>query len=160
MPCNDGSRRPAKRARRDTTDVNPVLDAFKAASAAAIAAAEALAEQSDALEAKKAAWADMCPVIETQVAAAADFITLHVGGLAFSVPKAALVKHKGSYFHTMLGSGHWRPDGRHTSSISMGQRLTGSSLSFARATTMSRLSDSTIGNDASSKPRSTTLASM
>ncbi|KAF0683741.1 hypothetical protein As57867_024151, partial [Aphanomyces stellatus] len=37
-------------------------------------------------------------------------VTLNVGGSLFTTSKETLLRVEGSYFHAMLGSGHWQPD--------------------------------------------------
>ncbi|KAF0719679.1 Aste57867_875 [Aphanomyces stellatus] len=90
--------------------LNSVLQDLKLASSNLAQATEVLNEQGRAMEAKKLEWAAMSDRIATHVATATDFITLNVGGIAFIKPKATLLKHKGGYFHAMLGSGYWKPD--------------------------------------------------
>ncbi|KAF0686473.1 Aste57867_21750 [Aphanomyces stellatus] len=91
--------------------VDAVLEGFKLASTTLVQAVEMLNEQGSLLETKKLKWAAMCDRIATHVATAADFIPLNVGSLPFTVPKTTLLKHEDGYFHAMLGSGHWKPDG-------------------------------------------------
>ncbi|KAF0716130.1 Aste57867_3012 [Aphanomyces stellatus] len=72
-----------------------------------IAAMDARERQINAKEAK---WLVLEQQIQTNSATASDVVALDVGGTLFKVPKEILLSMEGSYFHCLLGSGHWKPD--------------------------------------------------
>ncbi|KAF0697841.1 Aste57867_11495 [Aphanomyces stellatus] len=72
-------------------------------------------EQVLELERLQATWHEMEQRIRANLAKAAQLITLNVGGTLFTTSKETLVRIPGSYFHAMLGSGLWQPDGPHGS---------------------------------------------
>ncbi|KAF0720016.1 Aste57867_624 [Aphanomyces stellatus] len=63
-----------------------------------------------AIEAKLAEWLAIEARVQSALAEVPHLITLDVGGTLFKVPKETLLQEEGSYFHALLGSGHWKPD--------------------------------------------------
>ncbi|KAG9406359.1 hypothetical protein AC1031_002679 [Aphanomyces cochlioides] len=67
--------------------------------------------QIQALESKLATWEALERRVQENIDAAPSVITLDVGGTLFKTSKATLLSVEDSYFHAMLGSGLWQPDG-------------------------------------------------
>ncbi|KAG9406361.1 hypothetical protein AC1031_002681 [Aphanomyces cochlioides] len=67
--------------------------------------------QIQALETKLATWEALERRVQENIEAAPSVITLDVGGTLFKTSKATLLNVEDSYFHAMLGSGLWYPDG-------------------------------------------------
>ncbi|KAF0695569.1 Aste57867_13609 [Aphanomyces stellatus] len=61
-------------------------------------------------ETKQAEWQELEARVQANLANAPHLITLDVGGTIFRMSKETQLAVDGSYFHAMLGSGHWKPD--------------------------------------------------
>ncbi|KAF0695571.1 Aste57867_13611 [Aphanomyces stellatus] len=66
--------------------------------------------QAKEAETKQAEWQDLVTRVRATLANAPHLITLDVSGTTFRASKETLLAVDGSYFHAMLGSGHWKPD--------------------------------------------------
>ncbi|CAK4702611.1 hypothetical protein LEN26_007157 [Aphanomyces euteiches] len=60
---------------------------------------------------KETAWKALEERIQANIDAASNLVTLNVGGRRFTTSKETLLRVEGSYFHALLGCGHWRPEG-------------------------------------------------
>ncbi|ETW07372.1 hypothetical protein H310_01907 [Aphanomyces invadans] len=81
--------------------------------AAAVAFLDALGQlQAEAAIAEKklADWAQLDERIQENLANSSNVVALDVGGTVFKTSKDTLLRVEGSYFHALLGSGHWKPD--------------------------------------------------
>ncbi|ETV86416.1 hypothetical protein H257_02787 [Aphanomyces astaci] len=87
------------------------LDMLKLFSADFMETSQAIKDQLDVLERKEQAWRELQLRIQRNTVAAADAITLDVGGVVFKTSKQTLLRVEGTYFHAMLGAGCWQPDG-------------------------------------------------
>ncbi|RLO05325.1 hypothetical protein DYB28_010654 [Aphanomyces astaci] len=67
--------------------------------------------EADALEKKMIAWAEFEARIQQNVDRHPNLVTLNVGGTTFQTSKDTLLRGEGTYFHALLGSGRWKPDG-------------------------------------------------
>ncbi|KAF0695568.1 Aste57867_13608 [Aphanomyces stellatus] len=80
-------------------------------SAASLIQATAQMEaQAKDVEKKQMEWKELETRVQATLAKAPHLITLDVGGTIFRTSKETLLAVEGSYFHAMLGSGHWKPD--------------------------------------------------
>ncbi|KAF0711936.1 Aste57867_4958 [Aphanomyces stellatus] len=73
-------------------------------------ATERMKLKASELEAKEAHWLELERRVQANLADAPKMVTLNVGGSLFTTSKETLLRVEGSYFHAMLGSGHWKPD--------------------------------------------------
>lgn len=71
---------------------------------------ELMTKRLELIQAKEAHWNALERKLEENAAHAAERIKLDVGGKVFCISKTHLLSVQGSYFHAMLGSGHWKPD--------------------------------------------------
>ncbi|RHZ17315.1 hypothetical protein DYB37_013847 [Aphanomyces astaci] len=67
--------------------------------------------EDDAVDTKLANWAELEARIDQCVKLHPNIVTLNVGGTTFQTSKATLLRWEGTYFHALLGSGRWKPDG-------------------------------------------------
>ncbi|RHZ02909.1 hypothetical protein DYB35_013516, partial [Aphanomyces astaci] len=67
--------------------------------------------EANALETKVAAWAELEDRIRHKIHNQPDIITLNVGGTTFQTSKDTLLRGGGTYIHSLLGSGQWKPEG-------------------------------------------------
>lgn len=71
---------------------------------------ELIADHLALLEAKEAKWAALERKLQENADHAANMVKLNVGGKIFCISKTHLLSVEGTYFHAMLGSGHWKPE--------------------------------------------------
>jgi len=69
-----------------------------------------LASRSTDLVAKERAWAEARERVESTLTALPSRVKLNVGGMIFETSKETLLKHKGTFFDALLGSGRWAPE--------------------------------------------------
>jgi len=62
------------------------------------------------VEEKEKKWLEMEEKIKHNASQAKNKIKLDIGGKIFATSKSTLLSIEGSYFHTLLSSGHWQPD--------------------------------------------------
>ncbi|RHY72461.1 hypothetical protein DYB30_011102, partial [Aphanomyces astaci] len=67
--------------------------------------------EANALETKVAAWAELEDRVRHNLHNQPNIITLNVGGTTFQTSKDTLLRGGGTYFHALLGSGQWKPEG-------------------------------------------------
>lgn len=61
------------------------------------------------LQDKESWWGSLVREVEANLDAARTRVDLNVGGRTFATAKNTLLRTEGSYFHALLGSGHWEP---------------------------------------------------
>ncbi|KAF0695570.1 Aste57867_13610 [Aphanomyces stellatus] len=88
----------------------PYLELFKAAAASMAKATAKMEAQASDMNIKQAEWQEFETRVQANVANTPHLITLDVSGTTFRTSKETLLAVEGSYFHVMLGSGHWKPD--------------------------------------------------
>ncbi|KAF0692339.1 Aste57867_16577 [Aphanomyces stellatus] len=71
---------------------------------------EELEERLHHVKDKEARWLALEQRIQDNILNARHLIHLNVSGMRYTIPKQTLLSIKGSYFHALLGSGHWQPD--------------------------------------------------
>ncbi|RHY70120.1 hypothetical protein DYB38_013262, partial [Aphanomyces astaci] len=67
--------------------------------------------EANALETKVAAWAELEDRVRHNLHNQPNIITLNVGGTTFQTSKDTLLRGEGTYIHSLLGSGQWKPEG-------------------------------------------------
>ncbi|KAF0711992.1 hypothetical protein AaE_012163, partial [Aphanomyces astaci] len=58
-----------------------------------------------------ATWAELEDRVRHNLHNQPNIITLNVGGTTFQTSKDTLLRGEGTYFHALLGSGQWKPEG-------------------------------------------------
>ncbi|KAF0688990.1 hypothetical protein As57867_019437, partial [Aphanomyces stellatus] len=100
-----------KHAAAALADATKTMEAKVQREVDALAKVTALMEtQASELEAKQAHWSELERRVQANLANISKTVTLNVGGSLFTTSKETLLRVEGSYFHAMLGSGHWQPD--------------------------------------------------
>ncbi|RHY38568.1 hypothetical protein DYB30_004219 [Aphanomyces astaci] len=67
--------------------------------------------ETKSLEAKMAEWAELEARVQANINNHPNIVSLNVGGTTFETAKQTLLRGQDTYFHALLGSGQWTPDG-------------------------------------------------